>query len=299
MSRNTESRRESRHGFAGREIKEFLAELLYPRRCPICDEILDRPWKFKSAAKRGTNRAGEKTAPEKRTDALPGISISSGSRCCPACERSLPRIRGSVCMKCGRPVGDERQEYCEDCRKQGHFYDRGAAAFTYTGALRHSVYRMKSANRRDYIPFFAESMAEVLARYLGNWRPEVILPVPMYPRKRRRRGYNQSELLAEEIGRLTGLPVEKNRLYCTRMTREQKNLGREERLSNLRGSFAVREDLPAVRRVLLIDDVYTTGSTVDEISRVLRKNGVQFIFFVVLCTGKGKKGGMHKGKSVI
>ena len=236
----------------------FLSNLLYPPRCPICDRIL----RLSDSAERG---------------------------CCPACMETLPWVREPACMKCGKPVGEEGQEYCEDCRKQAHAFDRGTAAFTYTGALRHSVYRMKSENRRDYVPFFAKTMTTALARYLPRWEPEVILPVPMHPGKKRRRGYNQSELLAQEIGRRTGLPVEKELLYCTRAVPSQKTLGRRERLLNLRGSFAVRRGAPALQRVLLVDDVYTTGSTMDEISRVLRETGVESVFFVVLCTGKGKK----------
>lgn len=192
-------------------------------------------------------------------------------------------------MKCGRPIGDEGQEYCEDCAVQKHFFDRGVAAFTYTGAMRHSVYRMKAANRRDYLPFYAESMSRALLPYLGRWRPEVIVPVPMHPRKRRLRGYNQSELLAEEIGKITGIPMISDLLCCTRLVPSQKALDRQERLRNLRGSFSLNRAATGISRVLLVDDVYTTGSTMDELSRVLRAGGVQTIFFVVLCTGKGKK----------
>lgn len=259
-----------------RRIREALAELLYPPRCPLCDRLLDGTWE---GARQKSKAAGERA----------GGRMSLKHGCCPSCEKSLPWVGEPACMKCGRPVGEEGREYCEECISQEHFYDRGVAAFTYTGMLRHSVYRMKSSNRRDYIPFFAESMVRVLARQLPRWKPEVILSVPMHPKRRRRRGYNQSELLAEELSRLTGIPSGKDLLYCTRLTDSQKTLSRRERLTNLRGSFAVRGDFPAFRRVLLVDDVYTTGSTMDEISRVLKKSGVEFVFFVVLCTVKGKK----------
>lgn len=259
-----------------RLIKKIILNFLYPPRCPICDEVLAFPWD--DIRSRRTERSQ-----------VPKISASASKRCCASCEKALPWVEETVCMKCGKPVGDESQEYCEDCRRQEHFYDRGTAAFVYTGAMRHSIYRMKSSNRRDYVPFFAESMTRALARYLPRWSPEIIIPIPMHPRKRRRRGYNQSELLADEIGRLTGIPVRKDLLRCTRMVRSQKTLGRKERLRNLRGSFAACEAFPAVSRVLLVDDIYTTGSTVDEVSRVLRKCGVKSIFFVVLCIGKGKK----------
>lgn len=267
----------------GRRIREVVADLLYPPRCPICDEVLDRAWR---------------NVPAKKTSSrvLARISVSSGGRCCPSCAAVLPRIGETRCLKCGKPVEDESREYCGDCRTQRHFFDRGVAAFTYTEAMRHCVYRMKAENRRDYIPFCAEEMTKAVERFLPRWRPEIIVPVPMHPRKRRRRGYNQSELLARELGRRTGIPVESGLLYCTRIVRSQKELGRQERMRNLRDSFAAREPFPPVSRVLLADDVYTTGSTMDEISRVLRKHGVREIYFVVLCTGKGKKTVCMTGK---
>lgn len=272
-----------RTGRGDRRIGQTLLDLLYPPRCPICDEVLSRTWRRAQPERAGSRK-------------LQGISRPVGFRCCPDCEAALPWVDEPACMKCGKPLADESREYCEACMEQRHFFDRGVAAFVYTGALRHSVYRMKAANRRDYLPFFAESMTKAVARFLLHWRPEIILPVPMHPRKRRRRGYNQSELLALEIGRRTGIPVKTGFLRCTRFVHSQKELGRQERMRNLRGSFAVCDLFPPVQRVLLVDDVYTTGSTMDEISRVLRAHGVREIYFVVLCTGKGKKAVCTTGK---
>lgn len=148
------------------------------------------------------------------------------------------------------------------------------------------------------MPFFAQSMARPLTGCLGRWQPEVILPVPMHPRKRRRRGYNQSELLAKELARLTGIPMKKDALRCVRLTADQKRLNRRDRQENLRGSFIAEQSFTVFRRVLLVDDVYTTGSTMDELSRVLKHRGVQRVYFVVLCIGK-EKDGMHGSKTVL
>ena len=132
-------------------------------------------------------------------------------------------------------------------------------------------------------------MTGVLQTVLSVWRPEILIPVPMHRRKKRCRGYNQAELLAEEISRLTGIRAEKNVLRCTRMHSEQKMLSRKDRRKNLKGCFAVSEECQKqFARVLLVDDVYTTGSTLDEIADVLKRAGVKQIFFVVLCIGKGK-----------
>ena len=238
-----------------RGMADGFWRLLYPPRCVLCDALLP-------ARKDG---------------------------CCPECEKRLPWTGSVVCMKCGRPIADESQEYCPECLHQTHAFDRGVAAFTYTGAMRQAVYRMKAANRRDYLPFFAQSIVRAAAPQLRFWRPEVILPVPMHPKKRRKRGYNQSELLAKELGRLTGIPVRSDLLRTVRPVREQKKLNRRERMQNLRGSIAlIGQDFP-YRTVLLADDVFTTGSTMDEIARVLKEAGAAHVFFVVICTVKGKK----------
>ncbi|WP_283682895.1 ComF family protein [Parablautia sp. Marseille-Q6255] len=232
----------------------WIGQLLYPPRCVLCDRVVD---------------------------------IRDGG-CCRECRERLPRIRGPVCMKCGKPAAPE-QEYCEDCSRYLHYFDCGTAAFTYTGKLRQSVYRMKFQNRRDYISFYAEAMAEALRPHLTRWAVQLILPVPMHPQKRRIRGYNQAELLARELGRLLGIPADDSVLRCVKKTDAQKKLDRKDRMKNLKGSFSI-EHLPAkLHRVLLVDDVYTTGSTVDEISRVLKYAGVKNVFFVVICIGKGKK----------
>lgn len=213
-------------------------------------------------------------------------------------------------MKCGKPVGSSETEFCRDCARTSHLFDQGRAAFTYTGAMRHSVYRMKAQNRRDYLDFYAAAMVRAGSRYLEAWRPEVIVPIPMHWKKRAARGYNQSELLAVRISRLTGIPCDRKLLRCVRYTGVQKELGREERLRNLRGSFEVRfpaeglcrperrndppdagQRMPA--RVLLIDDVYTTGSTMDEAARALRAAGVRQIFFLMLCTGAADRESIH------
>lgn len=195
---------------------------------------------------------------------------------------------GALCMKCGKPVGQET-EYCEDCQRQKHIFSQGTAAFTYSDGLPNAVYRMKFQNRRDYLDFMADAMTLALKRQLLFWKPQLILPVPMHWKKRARRGYNQSELLAKKISERIGIPIEKNWAVCVRRTGEQKRLNRRERQKNLRDSFQIQTDFTGIQRVLLADDVYTTGSTMDELARVLRAEGVLEIYFVVLCTGKGKK----------
>lgn len=233
----------------------LLLDLLYPRRCPVCDQILNR--------KEGL--------------------------CCAACEKKLPWIDGPTCMKCGKMIEHEEDEYCGDCRKYAHAFTRGTAAFAYTGALRHSVYRMKAENRRDYLEFYADAMTQALGPYLMRWHPERIIGVPMHWQKKWKRGYNQSELLAERIAEKTGIRMERSWVFCSKKTKAQKMLGRKERERNLKGCFVLKQEKKRVRSVLIVDDIYTTGSTIDELAGLLKTAGVDQVYFVVLCIGKGKK----------
>ncbi len=264
----------------------MVMELLYPPRCPLCDELRPARSLFQWAER-----------PAK-------------SFVCEDCCDKLPWAAEPVCMKCGKPVGSNETEFCGDCMRTRHLFDQGRAAFTYSGAMRRSVYRMKALNRRDYLDFYADAMVRMGRRYLEAWRPEVIVPVPMHWKKHAARGYNQSELLAARISCLTGIPCDRKLLRCICYTGVQKELGREERLRNLRGSFEARRPIKGRKgqqnsersgipsSVLLIDDVYTTGSTMDEAARALRGIGVRKIFFMVLCTGQGKKR-LHDTETVL
>jgi ComF family protein len=230
----------------------WFCDLLYPPRCPICDELLP-----------------------------PGEQ-----KICPSCEKKLPWVEQPYCMKCGKMLTDPRREYCPDCMRYPHSYDRGIAAFCYTGPMRLSVGRMKFANRREYLDFYAEAMVSRGAYWIRRWQPDAIVPVPMHWKKKNRRGYNQAELLAVKIGRLTGIPVQRKLVRKCRDTRNQKYLSAQERRKNLSGAFAVRRWPEGLECVLLVDDVYTTGSTMDAMADILRKCGVKYIYFLTLCIGK-------------
>ena len=233
-----------------RRIRTKAGEWLWPYRCPVCEKIL---------------RAEE------------GLV-------CGKCAAALPWVKEPRCMKCGRPVADETQEYCAACEGRERLFHRGMSALAYEGDFRKSVLRMKFHNQRVYIPFFAACMAAGCSRELYAVQPEVLLPVPMHERKKRERGFDQCALLALELSKQTGIPVQTGNLIRKRYTQPQKGLNARQRHENLHGAFLVRspEALPA--SVMLIDDIYTTGATIDECCRVLRQAGVREINFMTLCT---------------
>ena len=131
-------------------------------------------------------------------------------------------------------------------------------------------------------------MAEAGAAFIRSCGIRVLVPVPMNPKKRRERGFDQSRLLAERLGRILNIPVDGESLVRNRYTRPQKELDARGRRSNLRGAFSLREGAGLPEPVLLIDDIYTTGATMDEICKTLQNAGIYQIYFLALCTGKGK-----------
>ena len=228
-----------------------ILDILYPARCPICHEI---------AKGKGT--------------------------VCPKCRKKLIYIKEPKCKKCGRALEREEQEYCRDCQRFSHAFDRGAAVFAYDQVMRRSISMFKYHNRREYAKFYAEEMQKQCAHFLKICAPDVILPVPVHRGKKRKRGFNQAELVAKELGKRIGVPVDANYLKRIEKTTPQKELTRKQRKENLRKAFAVARPGVSYRRVLLIDDIYTTGATMDAISEILRENQTKIIFFLTICVGR-------------
>ena len=204
---------------------------------------------------------------------------------CPTCQKALPRAAaaGARCMKCSRPIRDERREFCRDCEEKEQAFDKAFAAFVYEKGMRESVLRMKFENRREYLDFYAAALWQESRGFLKETRPEAIIPVPMHPRKVRERGFDQCRLLADKLRTRSGIPVLRGCIVRERYTKPQKGLSGAERRKNMAGAFRVPDPSRLPKRVLLLDDIFTTGNTVNEIARVLRAGGVRQICVLTLC----------------
>ncbi|MBQ9950597.1 MAG: ComF family protein [Clostridia bacterium] len=198
----------------------------------------------------------------------------------------------AVCMGCGSAAGLEQEWLCDDCRKKlaqrwlGAFPERqldgSAAAYHYGGPSGGVVRNFKYHGVRK----LAEPMAKDMLRALDQIQPigaELVVPVPMHRKRRKQRGYNQSELLAREIAKALNLPCE-NGLVRMRNTVQQAKLEGDSRRKNLKGAFRA-ESCVAGKRILLVDDVYTTGETARECARALRDGGAVSVSFLSYAKG--------------
>lgn len=157
----------------------------------------------------------------------------------------------------------------------------------YDSRMRGSIGRFKYRNRREYADFYAEELANFCGEALLSWRPDALIPVPLHRSRQRKRGFNQAELVAKRLGRRLNIPVAEKTLFRIKKTSPQKELSDTQRRANLKNAFQVRENDVRLKRVVLIDDIYTTGSTVDAAASVLLEHGVENVYFLAICIGTG------------
>lgn len=189
-------------------------------------------------------------------------------------------------MKCGKELEEEESEYCGDCARHKHLFDRGRALFAYQ-SMADSIYRFKYKGRQEYAAFYAACIARQLGDWIRHCEAQALVPVPIHSAKRRARGYNQAETMARELGRITGIPVETDLVKRVRRTAPMKDLSVYERQNNLKRAFKICRNDVKLSTIIIIDDIYTTGSTIDAMSYELRRAGVKRIYFVALAIGRG------------
>lgn len=219
----------------------------------------------------------------------PFCGRASSQGICGVCRKDLEKlkIQEPRCKKCGKPVARMEQEYCHDCEHTLHHYDSGLALWLHRKPVSTSIYRFKYHNQRSFGACYARELAEQFAPAIRRWNPDLIIPIPLHRSRRRKRGYNQAQIIACQLGKRLGIPVDVSSLCRRRPTSPQKMLGHGERRANLRKAFALKSGFVPVAAVLLVDDIYTTGSTMDAAADILKKAGVEKVYFLTISIGQG------------
>lgn len=231
-------------------ILKRILEMLYPKTCCFCGKV-------------------------------------SSTEICEECAGKVVYIEEPRCKKCGKPIYYAEKEYCYDCQKQKFSFEQGRSIWLHKAPVSSSIYQFKYKNRRVYGEFYAEELFRLYGKQIREWGIEVIIPVPLHRKKRRMRGYNQAEIVAEHLGKLTGIKVDTKSVIRRKYTKPQKELNDKERRKNLKDAFEVTKAWEKEKNVLLIDDIYTTGSTIDTIAEKLKNEGAQKVCFLTISIGQG------------
>ena len=235
-----------------KRIGKTMLNLLFPPRCAVCGEVL---------------------AAEGWKDFL-----------CEDCRKEIPFFPREVCPHCGGET--DTVGFCESCLR-GYAFSSACAAFPYE-RVRNAIHLFKYEGGKDIGRGLGELMAEYLSEHHEELsvKTDVILAVPLFPKKEKQRGFNQTHILCEGLSERTGLRFQREGLVRTRATVAQSTLTPEERKENLKDAFAVTADFTD-KRVLLVDDIFTTGTTCNECARALYRAGAKEVMVFALAVAGG------------
>lgn len=206
---------------------------------------------------------------------------------CSECAKKVEYIQEPRCKRCGKPIRYDEKEFCHDCANSRVSYEQGKSVWLHKGPVRWSIYQFKYHNRRIYGEFYAQELYRLYGNQLKEWGIQVIIPVPLHQKRKGKRGYNQAEIIAKHLGKLSGLPVETKAVIRVQNTKPQKELNHKDRKKNLRAAFRVKKAWKSVQNILLVDDIYTTGNTIDAVAKVLKEKGAHKVWFLTISIGQG------------
>ncbi len=199
---------------------------------------------------------------------------------CSDCLNRLEYIPLPFCSRCGSPLRGTGSA-CPECRRNDFAFDAGVSAYRYEGLAKQCVHVLKYRRKPRLARPLGERMAEFAGRFPELRTADIVSCVPLHRAKLKERGFNQARLLAAVIGESLGKKTEFDLLLRKRATTRQSSLDGNERRRNVNNAFSCRSrDRVSGRNILLIDDVFTTGSTLHECARVLKKSGAKKIYFL-------------------
>ncbi len=237
--------------------KEYLLDIFFPRhvKCIFCDEELNG---------------------------------KEHNDCCQNCLNSLPFIK-TYCERCGTPMPVEREGVCAFCNANNYDFVMARSIFEYTGDVVTTIHNYKYHNQK----FLCEPLGEFLSDYLARWdiSPEVVCAVPLHEAREKSRGYNQAKLLAEVVARNFNLPYVEA-VKKIKDNPSQTALTIKERQANVKDVYAINKDFKKDienKTILLIDDIYTTGATANEISKILKSAKAKAIYVLTVAHAIGNQ----------
>lgn len=206
-----------------------------------------------------------------------------GFRWCTDCQENTERIPAKVCSRCGGKLFGEA-EVCPDCKKQPPRFEKAIAWGFHSGPLQNAVHNLKYKRDLPLGDSFSKSLVDYIEEF--DWKIDIVIPVPLGIDRHQQRGYNQAALLAKPIAYRLSVQYQPKSLVRIRETRSQVGLNRQERKENVAGAFQADNTILQGKNILLVDDVMTTGGTVNSAADALKHAGANKVFVITLARAK-------------
>ena len=233
-----------------KDIFEYFLSVFFPNKCIFCGEL-----------------------------------IGPFDEMCKDCKSSLPWIDGEICHYCG---SSENDCYCK--KRHGHFYDGIISPLYYVGNVRKCIHDLKFKDERHNADVFGNLMNQIRIKEYPNILFDYVTYIPMTEKQEKKRGYNQGRLLAKKLAELSSIPLGDKlivKLYKTDTQHKCNNIS--ERYGNLLGAYDVNPEYDIVGKIiLLVDDVKTSGATLNECSKMLYLNGAESVYCITATLGNKK-----------
>lgn len=209
---------------------------------------------------------------------------------CNDCLKKIKKRLPPFCLKCGRqlPGEPEMQDICIDCKKDNLYFDRVFSVFYYDEAFKKLVHNFKYKKITGLTKEFVEWTLAFMKEYNIGKESNLIMSIPMHPARLFIRELNPSHILAKNIAKKTGIQYSGSLLKKIKNTTAQSKLKRQKRLENIKNSFSIEKKASSMvfhKRILLVDDLFTTGSTVNECARILKAQGASYVEVITLARG--------------
>ena len=243
-------------------INQFI-DLIYPPMCPICGNFL----------------------PEKGSNSeWPGFPI------CLSCLDEFSEVSHPCCTVCGRPFESwvEGDHPCETCLRKWPFYSKVIVPYLYEGTLMSAIHQFKYGGKSHLAKSLGPFLASFVGEQLNGMDGLLVMPVPLHPKRLRERGFNQSLLLARHVASQLDVDLDFLSLRRIRYTQPQTGLKKDQRRKNVRKAFGLIDPkMVKGRTIILVDDVTTTGNTLNECARILKRAGAEHVYCAVLSRTAG------------
>ena len=214
-----------------------------------------------------------------------GRSCSSKYGLCEACLAKIKRIPPPYCPKCGRRITNN-ETICAECTLKDSHVEKAWACCYYENSIKECIHLFKYRGYAGLADIFRDIMVAFVRKNGIDKTIDLIVPVPVHPAKKRERTYNHAEILARSLSKNLEIPMDVKNLKKIKWTRSQSELDKKKRSKNLRGTFlAVRKEAFSGKNVLLVDDVHTTGATVNECAKALLSAEANKVFSLALARG--------------